>query len=387
MEFPIRKDGSMKDITTHLRSLSLFSIVVLIGTTCKGGEEVPSDQNLEAIVELENELEQNVPSQFASNSFKDFFQTHDVTTCAIKDRPCPNESKTSIFQRSFIKYIKEMYNQKSYAQIISQDGSHIVQFLKISNEMNLEVDKVYIGMRLFSNKVKASELIDDAVLLQLLDFLPFALERYFLPDDTTCKIHNLNFIKNYLENTLLARFTEHFDEFQNQKDVFISNLAQELAECYKHEIDMVQKNIQKIEYKERLRQTIIRFFEIMLGKLIWEPKNSDNIWKSFVGIATGIRQLASNGIINHMDDLDDLLWTLVHRFCFFLDLTGAALPISFYEKIEHDLNSKAIIFLEFKEQDEGISTKKETLIDSLIRAKARAIAYERRGILSMPVMF
>jgi len=43
--------------------------------------------------------------------------------------------------------------------------------------------------------------------------------------------------------------------------------------------------------------------------------------------------------------------------------------------------------LEFKEQDEGIVSKKETIAEALLKAKARAIAYERSGIIATQTVF
>jgi hypothetical protein len=83
-----------------------------------------------------------------------------------------------------------------------------------------------------------------------------------------------------------------------------------------------------------------------------------------------------------MDDLDDILWSLMHRFCYFLELTGSVLPLEFYGEIEHDLTNNLVFFLETKEQDEGIITKKETLAQALLQAKTKAYAYEKMGLLT-----
>ncbi len=81
-----------------------------------------------------------------------------------------------------------------------------------------------------------------------------------------------------------------------------------------------------------------------------------------------------------MDDLDDLLWSLTHAFTRNLELFGAHLPIEFYDEIESDLTNE-VTFLENAEQDDGIKTKKETIIDALVSAKAQAFAYRSQGIL------
>jgi hypothetical protein len=342
------------------------------------------DQNLKAIVDLDEVLDESTPSQFASRNLKDFFTRNDFN---LQNRKQVAESKTSAFHKSFINYIKEVYNKRNYVQALAQDGSHIIQFLDLSNEMNLEADTVYVCLRLFYNKIKACELIDDTVLLQLLERMPTLLERYFTIEETSQYAFDLAFIKKNLENQLLIKFTDHITEFDNAPDTFLATLAEELAKYYQQEIDQIKKQQQQDEIRERLRHTVIKFFETALSKCIWAPQVYESIWKSFLGIANGLQLLGTHGIINHMDDLDDLFWSLVHRFAFFLDLTGSSLPVSFYEEAEHDIHNNAVFFLEYKEQDEGITSKKETLAEAFLQAKARAIAYEKKGIISMPLQY
>lgn len=362
--------------------LSLSTIVFLLSPLCKGHEAPQADQNLKAIVDLEETLDQSSPAQFAANTFRDFFQARDPN---IKDRYQDQESKTSKFQKTFINYIKTKYNRRNYANALSQDCTDILQFIDVSNEMSLSADTVYVGIRLFYNKYKATELIDDTVILQLLENIPPALERHFASEQESRDSYDLAYAKKHLESLLLAKFTDHLADFQASPDTFLSSLANELAQYYQQEMSRIKRQHHRIETLERLRHVVIRFFDTALGKTIWNPKGQDNIWKSFVSIAQGLQLLANHSVINHMDDLDDLLWTLNHRFCFFLDLAGAALPTTFYKQVEHDLENRSVFFLEFKEQDDGIATKKEILAEYLIQAKARAIAYEKKGIITTPM--
>ena len=53
---------------------------------------------------------------------------------------------------------------------------------------------------------------------------------------------------------------------------------------------------------------------------------------------------------------------------------GPSLPLDFFTEIESDIESEVILFLEEPELDDGIKTKKETLMESIRKAKAMAIA-------------
>jgi|GEM_PF-890144 hypothetical protein len=332
-------------------------------------------------LEIESVLPIKTDITMGDKSLRNFFEGLSFTTLNLQTRPSLGQSRTSIFNQAFLKYIKELYNDRSYADSLSQNAMHIVEFLEISNEINLGIESVYVGLRLFYNKIKSCEVIDDAVINQVLSPLPKYLERYFSPLSKEPDFDQEG-IKSTLEYIMCRRFVDNITDFYNTPDRFLSSLSQELAKS-------IGKNLIKFtvkkdyeEIKERLRQLIIRFFEIALGKTVWNIKAPEGVWQSFLTIANNLQLLAVHGIINHMDDLDDLLWSLTHRFCFFLDFAGSGLPVSLFNEIEGDLKSCVVFFLEAKEQDDGIKSKKETLAELVLHGKTKAIAFEKAGIIS-----
>ncbi|MFC1894341.1 hypothetical protein ACFLYH_00140 [Candidatus Dependentiae bacterium] len=324
----------------------------------------------------------NLPSDLCIISVKSYFTnlrsnhyySSEQTDITVK------KSKTEKFNKYLTKYVKDIYNSKYYANFLSQNGTHIVEFLELGNEININIQSIYTGFRLFYNKMKSCELIDDTVLIQVLKAIPTLLEKYFDIEEYTSP--TTFYLSRKIEDKILFKFTEHLQYFNEQPNQFITELSEEIATITKKEIRNLKKEFEEKEILERFRQTIIRFFEISLSKTIWNSISYEGIWESFKSIGNGLQLLGVHSILNHMDDLDDLLWSLVYRFCFFLDLTGSTLPISFYEEIESDIENKLIDFLEAPEQDEGIKTKKEVLSESLIRAKTKAFAFEQRGLFT-----
>ncbi|MFH0898137.1 MAG: hypothetical protein V1855_01010, partial [bacterium] len=78
------------------------------------------------------------------------------------------------------------------------------------------------------------------------------------------------------------------------------------------------------------------------------------------------------------------LWSLVLRFCFYLELRGITLPSEFFDEVESDLASGAVFFLEEPELDVAIKTKKEILLEALMRAKAKSLAF-KHGYFTGPM--
>jgi hypothetical protein len=183
---------------------------------------------------------------------------------------------------------------------------------------------------------------------------------------------------------ILSKFRRDVDIFHHDPDQFVTQLSSELARYYQDQTEQVKAQAKKQESTERLRNLLIRFYDLSLNKIMWDPQQSSAIWPGFNTLAQGLQMLGEYGIIKHMDELDDLFWSLTHRFSYFLEIAGSQLPMTFYEQVNQDLEAGAVYFLEYQEQDEGIVSKKDTIKDALTLAKARAIAYEQKGVLARP---
>lgn len=323
--------------------------------------------------------ESPTPLDTSMRHLRDFFAAHDVGGVAgLKGRSAPSTTKTARFNDSFLEYVKQVYNHRSYAEYLSQDATHVVEFLELGHELNLTSDYMYVGTRLFYNKFKETEIVNDAVLHQLLPSVATHLSDYFSMQAEDNAYANLEFIKKHTEEVILYKFTEHFTRFQTNPDTFIDELSNDLASFYKQREQAISQALAKRDARQeslmRLRHMTIRFFELTLNKTMWNMLEPDSIWPSFIAIAEGLQGLAEQQVIDHMDDLDDMFWTLTHRFGYFLELAGSELPLSFYDKIEDDLVNRGVRFLEMKEQDDGITSKKQILIEMLLKGKTRSIA-------------
>ena len=210
--------------------------------------------------------------------------------------------------------------------------------------------------------------------------MPILLEKFF--DEDEFEFPEINYLSAQTEQMLLYQFTEHIDQFQDEPGIFLNEIALQVAKMSKEEFDVVEKMIENKEITQRLRNLVIRFLEMSLSKVMWNQTSYESIWESILALANSIQMLGVNGIIDHMDDLDDIFWSLTYRFCYFLELVGSGLPSTFYEEIETDIDSGVVFFLELPEQDEGIKPKKDVLREALVKAKVKAIAYEKQGLFT-----
>ena len=329
--------------------------------------------------ELESYLENKTPLHLSVQSLKSLIShgpTESIYTKFTKSHDTNMASKKNIFNATFVKYIKNIYNEPSYAEVLSQNATHIVDFLELTTEMSLGVETTYVALRLFYNKLKAAELIDDSMLLQVLPHLNPHLGRFFDEHMQEASLIDLDVIKQHIEKTIDAKLNVH------QTNPTPSDIVQDIMTMVQQEEQRIQKKASKQAARERLRTVILRFLDLALNKLMWNIDAPESIWQSFLTITQHLQMLGAENIINHLDDLDDLLWTTTHRFCYFIDLFGGRLPLSFFEEIEYDLSNNLVFFLEAPEQDHEITSKKNTIAQALVKAKAKAYAYETQGLMS-----
>lgn len=358
-----------------MKTKNLFCVIFVFVTsffTCNA--------SFQRIIEFEDEINDGTPLQSSTLPLKVYF---DEQVDQNQTRACDLVSRTTILNQTFLQqYVKEHYNKPELTELFSHDGSDIAQFLKITTDLNLDESITYVGMRLFHNKIKSCDLILGKVTNSLLENFNEYLGRYF--DETEdCFKTELEIIRNNLENIILNQLN---DQFAKQVTFDKKNATQQITEnifaLINQSVNHLQKKFDSNKTKERLRHVILRFVETLLDKTVWDDNNAEEIWPSFISISNNIQKLALTGIIDHLDDLDDLLWSLTHCFCRYFTSFGISVPTSIYDKIVIDLRKGNISFLEEPEQDDGIKTKKEHILDTLMRAKFKAYAYEKKGIIS-----
>ncbi len=362
----------MKTLTWCPRLVCILLMLTTLNLCAKATEDT-----LGLIINMDDVLTQS-PAQQAAVSLQNALSS--------PTKQAHNESKTSIFQQTFVKYVRDIYNKNGYEKVLSQNADHMVQFFELCREISLPPGTAYVCVRLFNNKLKSSELIDDTVVMHLLGNVPQLVDHYFAEEETQGGLHDLDAIKKQLGGMIIKKLSNHLGPTAKglYPNAFAQELSFELTNFYKHEAEQIQKAMNRRHEAERLRNLLIRFFETCINKIMWEPKG-ESPWRSFGSIAQGIQNLAEYGVIDHMDDLDDLYWSLTHRFCYFLEIAGSVLPPETFVQIENDLDGRAVSFLEFKEQDDDVVSKKDTLLKAIGQAKIRALAFSKNGYRTNPL--
>jgi hypothetical protein len=295
--------------------------------------------------------------------------TKKATTVTYRSEDIEREEGLSLFSpvdaspEGIKNFLQHVYNRQEYIEILPTNLSHITQFLKYGKKNNQSRAYVKSVVKLFSNKLKGVQCLNAYAYSLMLGQMPDLLSDYFLIKRPT----GLTQYKDTLNSILYQTFLAKYDFFKKSPQEFFDALSQEIIETLQHDLPALSDDISTDE----LRNTLVRFLEIGINKLVWHPEEYGKIWSNVKTISRQLEALMENNIIDDANDLDDLYWTLIHRLTYFIDLAHDTLPAQFFETIKTDINSEQLLLVELEEQEALITSKRDHLLHIVRTSLAR----------------
>ncbi len=252
-------------------------------------------------------------------------------------------------------YFKYTYNHDQYTQYLPYNFSHMIQFLEFGQKNNQGQAYAKSILKLFLQKIKGCEFINSYSFLTTLPKLADSLEPYMIKEQA-------GFLQE-LQKSLKQRFSNIFSSymsyFQKNPDAFLDALAEQIAK----KTNEVQTQ-QHIDV-EVVRKDIMRFLETCISKLIWSPTDAYQAWQSINEIAAQADRFLDKKLLTDIDALDDICWSLIHRFCYFIDISAQDISQDVFIKIINDIATQKSILLAIEEQENIMTPKKEFLLKKI----------------------
>lgn len=271
---------------------------------------------------------------------------------------------------------KELRTPQYRKEILPNDFSHLSQLITFGTSTNQPPAYLRSIIKLFSNMLKSSHYVNASAFSDMLTTFPHDLAPYFaLPASrmymSNSALYDATFVDRFkatVQTMLYSKFSTEYDSFRQDPDLFLKKISGGIVTIAQEEF-----------VQEQLRQNIIRFCEIGLSKLVWDPAAHEQTWAITKKIAEQLVTLLAHNILDDANDLDDLHWTLLNRYCYFIELTATDMPESFYQTIKDDLRSNDIVLFALKEQDYIVEPKLSYMQRTLIEAETAAYCY-RSGL-------
>lgn len=269
---------------------------------------------------------------------------------------------------------KELKDPQYRKEILPNDFSYLTDLIALGNKNNHPSPYFRSVIKLFSNMLKSSDYVNVNAFSALLEKLPTLLRPSFTFNPTrsyitTQALYDADMFDRFrasINNVLYVQFSSDYASFQKDPALFLEDISSKIVAIAQEEI-----------MREQLRQDIIRFCEIALSKLIWNPLDQERTWYATKKIADQLAILLETNILDDANDLDDLDWTLLNRYCYFIQITPTDMSEAFYRTVKNDIASTKSLLFALEEQDFIVETKLSYMQRTLIEAEAQSRGYAR----------
>ncbi len=276
--------------------------------------------------------------------------------------PLPQEKKrvslfvTKIdFSRDGVSlFLNQTFNNRDYGtEFLPYSLSHLSQFLEFAHDNKQSPEFIEGTLRLFNQKVKSAPFIAAPALERFLDKASPRFTQHLAVVPFSFWQESKHFLSQ--------AFREKFSFAQNDPLGFFEYVSKNLA----REVDI------HITTPERVRATCMRFLTCTTDKIIWAPSDQVQTWHSFKKLGNAFQDLHQTKVIPDDLDVNELYWSLVERYCYFLKLTGTRLSLETCSAIKQDLADRSIPWLLHKEQESVLETKMERLMVAVLETEAK----------------
>lgn len=252
-------------------------------------------------------------------------------------------------------YFKYIYNHEKYTEYLPYNFAHMIQFLEFGQANNQSEAYAKSIIKLFLQKIKGCDFINSYSMITAMPKLADALTPYMVKKEAS--------FLDELQKSLKARFSNifstYFSYFQKNPDAFLEALSEQIAK----KTNEVQTQ-QHVDV-EQIRKDILRFLETCISKLVWAPEDAYEAWIAINELATQAEQFLDKRLLSDVDAFDDICWSLVHRFCYFLEISAEDISQDTFIQIINDIHNEKLILFEIEEQENIMTSKKDYLLKKI----------------------
>jgi len=268
-------------------------------------------------------------------------------------------------------FLTRVYNHRHYSEkFLALNFSHVATLLSYTNQSLQPRAYIKMVLKLFSQKLKSTTFVNSYAFLELVSRMPELLRDYF-PQNSEQET------KDKFKACLYDFFLNNFKDLKKDPEQSLSTLADKM-----YHVSRTLKNNNDLPVTE-LQQCVLQFFEISLSKLVWSPEDNIDVWDSVKSIAYTLEALMHLNAIPNAESLDELYWTLIHRFCYFLEIAGTELKQNAFEVINSDMSTQKLSLWTLEERDALITPKEYHLRQRIFEAEVRCRAWHSGLITDM----
>ena len=237
---------------------------------------------------------------------------------------------------SFSFFLKQIYNHRKYPQcFLALNFVHVFSGVHLAPQADQPRRYLSKLFYLFDRKLQGIY-INPYAFFDLLERLPGTMAP--VCNITKEKNDTLDAIKECTGSYLV----ENFQNFKAYPERTLTNLAKRLYDLTtsSDEKDEDGEFKKDISIKE-LQHSFHYFLGRAISHLVWSPSDQLETWYLVKKISCAMEKCSEYYMLDEAM-LDDLFWTLLQRYAFFVDLCASDLMPPFFDSIYNDLKTEKI---------------------------------------------
>ena len=243
---------------------------------------------------------------------------------------CAREFQSAYSFDDIVNIQKEINAPDYIESVLPFDLSHMIALL-CYNGVNQDVSYVYLRsvMKMYTNFSKQVSFFDADMVLQFLDRFSGVMASIMSQQTPPVLMKkNESTHANLLYEQLFGAFSMQYNSFKEDPEQFLHTLSADIA----------RGAVKNGEYME-LQQSIVRFFEQLLSKILFDPNDHQKSWQVVKQVATTLSLLKDKKIISDANVLDDILISLSSRYIYFLKMFSDSLTHDFLMQLQKEIST------------------------------------------------
>jgi len=231
-----------------------------------------------------------------------------------------------------IQSVKQEIEQANFtSDVLPYDFSSMIFLLNEGGYLKDEKHTYFRSvMKMYTNFIKQTPFIDAQHFLLILKELSTILISHVTENQLGILKFQTTQYQNTLYTKLLSSFSGQYDVFKNTPQEFLQDLSNTITED-------ITKTVAYLDFE----QQYVRFLETAYSKLLWDPQNIKESWSSVQEIARLMHDQSEKKIMNDSNNIDDMMWSLVTRYGYFLEMFSEEISAATLKKIKTEIDHNA----------------------------------------------
>lgn len=251
---------------------------------------------------------------------------------------------------SMSEYFADLFNRSGYGNVCLPHAGQLLLFANCTEQQTGYTNRM---LNLFMVRLKEASWINP---YHMSEFLT-TIRSVIVPLCTSARSAKVAHVEQYLYDMLLTQF----HELKKDPHATLHTLAETIVSTLEEAPE------------DQIKARTVSIIQDLCARLIWNPRDGDEFWAITLKICQQLHDLHTVGGLIDLATLNACLWAITHRLIHCIELADDLVPVSTYQKIQHDIaHAASPLFTVIDLEASLMKPRSAWLTDAVIAGETRA---------------